>query len=72
MPERKNLPARMHEVMQRVRAAVQEHLADAEDRAVFLRRLDTYGPDIYELLYSLYGDREDFSIQMRRLDKRMA
>ena len=67
MPERKNLPARMHEVMQRVRAAVQEHLADAEDRAVFLRRLDTYGPDIYELLFSLYGDREDFTSRLQAI-----
>jgi amylosucrase len=61
MPERKNLPAQMREVMQRIRVAVQERLTDAEDRAVFLRRLDTYGPDICELLYSLYGDREDFA-----------
>jgi amylosucrase len=67
MPERKNLPARMHEVMQRVRSVVQERLVDAEDRAVFLRRLDTYGPDIYELLYSLYGDREDFTFCLQAI-----
>jgi amylosucrase len=60
MPDEENLPARMREVLRRVQAAVWARLANADDRAVLLRRLDTYGPDVYELLHSLYGDREDF------------
>ncbi len=35
--------------------------AGTRDAAVFLRRLEQHGPDLYRLLYQLYGERDDFT-----------
>lgn len=53
----------------RIRAISETRLASLlpDERAGYIRRLETYGPDVLELLCSLYGERDDCQRCLERI-----